>query len=79
MMILHVENPHWSGLLMGYRIQNPTDILTAFCYGGCHVLVTLDESTYVTRGLSSWKCIFYSARIPPHTYRRSTIERDNID
>ena len=24
MMILHVENPHWSGLLTGYRIQNPT-------------------------------------------------------
>ena len=24
MMILHVENPHWSGLLTGYRIQNQT-------------------------------------------------------
>ena len=48
MMILHVENPHWSGLLTGYRIQNPTDSLTVFRYGGCHVSVTLDESTSVT-------------------------------
>ena len=24
MMILHVENPHWSGLLTGYLIQNRT-------------------------------------------------------
>ena len=29
--------------------------LTASRYGGCHVSVTLDESTSVTRDLSSWK------------------------
>ena len=31
------------------------DISTAFRYGGCHVSVTLDESTSVTGDLSSWK------------------------
>ena len=55
MMILHVENPHWSGLLMGYRIKTRPDSLTAFRYSGCHVSVTLDESTSMTRDLSSWK------------------------
>ena len=50
-----MENRHWSWLLTGYRIQIRPDSLTAFHYGGCHVSVTLDESTSVTRDLSSWK------------------------
>ena len=52
MRILNVEISHWSGLLTGYRIQNRTDSLTAFRYGGCHVSVTLDKSTSMTRDLS---------------------------
>ena len=47
-------NPHCSGLLTGYLIQIGLDSLTMFRYGGCHVSVTLDESTSVMRDLSSW-------------------------
>ena len=48
MMILHMENLHWSGLLTDYRIQPELDSLTATHYGGCHVSVTLDASTSMT-------------------------------
>ena len=48
MRILHVENRHWSWLLAGYQIGHGS--LTATRYGGCHVSVTLDESTPVVNG-----------------------------
>ena len=48
-------NPHWSRLLQVIGSKPELDSLTATRYGGCDVSVTLDESTSLTRDLSSWK------------------------
>ena len=48
MRILHVQIPHWLGLLIGYGSKPEPDSLTATRYDGCHVTATLDEITSMT-------------------------------